>query len=217
MNIYCKKFIFLIFIFLLSGRFISAQPCTNPSTSNCADAISGGSEFIMSTSGNVDFEFDDMSKFINGITHSGSTRLRLKVDELVSGQCKWKLIMYIDNNGTTPDNEWETLTTYGTTGDKPQLDLIQVKVYNGCGTPVANGIFQIFSNNVQYDILDIIPDQSTQHNPAPCDGTHVNGPGSYLTDYNEYNFTIDYRILPGYSLQSGAYQIKIHFCLVEVS
>jgi len=216
MGNYSRRFILLFSLFLFQEGGISAQPCTNPSTSNCSDAIAGSSEFIMSTSGNIDFEFDDMRKFINGITHSGATQLRLKVDELVQGSCKWKLIMYIDNNGYLPNNEWEPLVTYGTTGNNPELILIQVKVYNGCGTPLANGIFQVFSNNVQYDILDIIPQLIVQNNPAPCDGTHVNGPGSYLTDYNEYNFTIDYRILPGYSLRSGAYQIKIHFCLVEV-
>ncbi len=216
MKIIQIKFFLLIFVFFAPAKSIRAQPCTNPTTSNCADAIAGTSEFIMSTPGNVDFEFDDMRKFINGITHSGSTRLRLKVNEIVVGTCKWRLMMYIDNNGTLPNNEWETLTTYSATGSNPQLTLIQVKVYNGCGTPLANGIFQIFSNNVQYDILDIIPQLAVQNNPAPCDGTPINGPGSYLTDYNEYNFTIDYRILPGYALRSGAYQIKIHFCLVEV-
>lgn len=211
------KILLLIFVLWFVVGKVLAQPCTNPTTSNCADAISGSSEFIMSTPGNVDFEFDDMRKYINGITHSGSTRLRLKVDELVAGSCKWKLMMYIDNNGHSPNDEWEPLVTYGSSGNNPELILIQVKVYNGCGTPLANGIFQVFSNNVQYDILDIIPQLAVQNNPAPCDGTHVNGPGSYLTDYNEYNFTIDYRIMPGYELKSGAYQIKIHFCLVEVS
>lgn len=216
MKIIKIKIIYLIFLFIFSIESVIAQPCVNPATSNCADAIAGGSEFIMSTSGNVDFEFDDMRKFINGITKSGSTQLRLKVNELIAGSCKWKLMMYIDNNGHLPNNEWEPLSVYGTSGNNPELNLIQVKVYNGCGTPVSSGVYQVFSGNVQYDILDIIPPLAVRNMPAPCDGTLVNGPGNYLTDYNEYSFTVDYRLTPGYALQSGAYQIKINFCLVEV-
>lgn len=208
-----KYFIIIYLLLCISGA--SAQPCTNPVTSNCADAIAGTSQFIMSTSGNIDFVFDDMRDYITGITQSGKTQLRLKVDETVAGSCRWRLIMYIDNNMHMPNNEWETLVNYGTGGNNPELDLIEVKVYNGCGTPVNSGVFQIFANNVQYDILDIIP-LGPRIMPAPCDGSQVNGPGSYLTDYNEYSFTIDYRIKPGYLLRSGAYQIKIHFCLVEV-
>lgn len=206
----------IITVILLCGFTYSGkcQPCVNPASNNCSDAIAGTSRFLMSTSGNVDFEFNDMREYINGITHSGSTQLRLKVDEIAVGFCKWKLFMYIDNNGFLPNNEWEPLNLYSATGIAPELDLIEVKVYNGCGTPLMNGIFQIFAGCVQYDILDIIPDVPRTM-PGPCDGSQINGPGSFLTDYNEYNFNIDYRIKPGYTLKSGAYQIKIHFCLSE--
>jgi hypothetical protein len=211
------KIILLLIVNLLAVNTFS-QPCSNPTTSNCADAIAGTSKFLMSTPGNVNFTFDDMQKYVSGITNSGSTQLRLKVDEIIAGNCKWKLMMYIDNNGYLPTNEWEqVITPYGLSGNNPELNLIQVKVYNGCGTPLSSGIFQTFTNNVNYDILDIIPDLLGVRNmPGSCDGTNINGPGSYLTNYNEYNFNIDYRILPGYALKSGVYQIKINFCLVEV-
>lgn len=208
-----------ILIICLTGLIhtcVFAQPCTNPVTSNCADAVAGTSEFIMSGSSNVVFEFDKMSEYVSGITISGTTMLRLKIDELVAGSCKWKLMMYIDNNGYLPNNEWEPMAYYGVSGDNPELDLIQVKVYNGCGTPLNSGVFQIFAGNIQYDILDVIPDQALINPNGTCDGTMINSPGSYLTDYNEYNFIIDYRIIPGYTLRPGNYEIKIHFCLSEV-
>jgi len=215
MIIRCKILLFIISCSLVSICY--SQPCQNPATSNCSDAIAGTSQFIMSTPGNVDFEFNDMQKYIAGITHSGSTQLRLKVDEIIAGQCKWHLMMYITNNGYLPANEWEPLTFYGSSGTAPQLNLIQVKVYNGCGTPLNSGVYQIFAGNVNYALLEIIPALPDPRNlPGTCSGTQVNAPGSYLTDYNEYNFNIDYRILPGYSLRPGAYQIKINFCLVEV-
>lgn len=209
------KIILSILCFAIAGIGFS-QPCANPTTSNCADAIAGTSDFLMSTSGNVDFEFNDMRKFVTGITHSGSTQLRLKIDEVIAGSCKWKLIMYVDNNGHLPNNEWENLYYYGTSGNDPELNLIQVNVYNGCGTPLNSGTYQIFAGNVQYDVLEIIPELIVRNMPGSCDGTNINGPGSYLTDYNEYNFTVDYRIMPGFNIRPGAYQIKINFCLVEV-
>lgn len=204
-------------IFLLLIQSVYSQPCTNPVTSNCSDAISGSSRFYMTTPSNVDFVFSDLRKYITGQTLSGATQLRLRVDEINPGSCKWRLMMYIDNNNTLPPNQWEVLNTYGSAGNIPELDLIQVKVYNGCGTPVSSGTFQIFAGNNQYDILDIIPQLPTINPAGTCDPLNpTNGPGSYLTNYNEYNFTIDYRIIPGFSHRPGTYQIKIHFCLMEI-
>jgi hypothetical protein len=214
MTLYGK--IILLILSNLIAICVQSQTCSNPITTNCADAIAGTSKFLMSTSTNVDFVFSDMQKYVSGITHSGSTQLRLKIDEIVVGSCKWKLMMYIDNNGHLPNNEWEPISYYGSSGNNPELNLIEVKVYNGCGTPLNSGIYQIFAGNVNYDILDIIPNIPLRNMPGPCNGTNINGPGSYLTDYNEYNFNIDYRILPGFSLRTGVYQIKINFCLVEV-
>ena len=209
-----KKAFFILFF--LKVILAEAQVCNNPVTSNCSDAIAGTSRFYMSTSGNVDFAFSDMQKYIAGITQSNATQLRLKIDEIVPGACKWKLIMYIDNDNSLPANEWESLITYGSSGTVPELDEIEVKVYNGCGTPLNNGVYQIFSGNTQYDILDIIPELLVLNPAGSCDGTQINSAGSYLSDYNEFNFNIDYRIVPGYQHKPGVYQIKIHFCLVEV-
>lgn len=216
-KIYGKIFLTLI---NLAIAFIgySQAPClsyTTPATFNC-DGVAGGSDFLMSTPGNVDFEFDNMRKYITGITYGGATQLRLTVDELNPGLCKWKLVMYVDNNGH--GNEWEPLAAYGSSGDIPKLiPLIQVNVYNGCGTPINSGTYQTFTwISGQCYMVDIIPDLLGIRNmPGSCNGTQVNGPGSYLSDYNEYNFTVDYRIIPGYNLKPGAYQVKIWFCLVE--
>ncbi|MGQ9846723.1 MAG: hypothetical protein ACUVQP_04370 [Bacteroidales bacterium] len=209
-----KKVFFILFF--LKACITDAQICNNPVTSNCSDVVAGTSRFYMSTPGNIDFTFSDIQKYISGITYSGSTQLRLTIDEIVPGACKWKLMMYIDNNNHLPANEWEPLVTYGSSGNIPELDLIQVKVYNGCGTPYLSGVYRIFENNNQYDTLNIIPELPVRNLPGSCDGTEVNSPGSYLTDYNEFSFTIDYRIIPGFQHRPGIYQISIHFCLVEV-
>ncbi|GIV29773.1 MAG: hypothetical protein KatS3mg028_0839 [Bacteroidia bacterium] len=195
---------------------LMGQVCMAPLTANCSDAVAGTSRFYLNGKSNIDFTFDEMNEYVRGITYSGATQLRLKVDEINPGLCKWKLIMIIENNGYLPNNEWEPLVYYGGSGTVPNLNLIEVSVWNGCGTALYNGVFRTFSNNINNDTLSIIPDLVIRNLPGPCDGTHINGPGSYLTDYNEFSFNIDYRITPGFALRPGSYQIRIRFCLVEI-
>lgn len=192
------------------------QVCTSPITSNCSDAVAGTSRFYINGQTNIDFTFDEMNEYTRGITYAGATQLRLRIDETNPGFCKWKLIMIVENNGYLPNNEWEPLTYYSTSGTNPNLNLIQVSVWNGCGTPLYNGVFRTFSNNINQDTLSIIPELPIRYPPGSCDGTHINGPGSYLSDYNEFSFNIDYRIIPGYALRPGSYQLRIRFCLVEI-
>ncbi len=207
-SIYFLKIISCIY-FACTAINTYAQ-CGPPASAHCQGIPF--SELIRSTSGNIDFTFDNFSKYNGGITFSGATLLRLKV--LANDiSCKWVLRMYIDNNGGgTPVNEWETSFPYGISGSKPTLDLIQVKIYNGCNTPINSGLYQNFvpANGA---FIDIINDVSL--NAAGSCSTNVNGAGSYLTNYNEYSFTVDYRIVPGLSYAAGLYTLNIHFCLVE--
>lgn len=206
-----------LFIFsFLNNHKLKSQTCPNPFTSNCSDAVAGTSRFYINGNTNLDFTFDEMNEYVRGITYSGATQLRLKIDEIVPGACKWKLVMIVENNGYLPNNEWEPLVNYGSSGTNPNLNLIEVSVWNGCGTALFNGVFRTFANNINQDTLSIIPDIAVRNLPGPCDGTHINGPGSYLTDYNEFSFNIDYRIKPGFALRPGSYQIRIRFCLVEI-
>ena len=223
---FITTFVFLFFIDI--HCFAQLDPCSNPLTFNCASSIDSTSKFIRSTPESVDFTFDKMSKYVGGITYTGATVLRLKIDS-VNSSCKWKLVMYIDDNQPASDTSWVTTTPYGGSGNIPTLELIEVRVYNGCGTPYKNGVFRTFSESMgdaydplninnakRFQVLDIIPDNIPLNKPGNCNGSQVNGAGSYLTNYNEYNFNIDYRIKPKYSFRPGLYSIVIRFCLVEV-
>lgn len=171
-------------------------------------------ELIQTTSSNVDFVFDDFRKYVTGLTYSGSTVLRVVADSLVgNSNCQWKLMMYLDNNSGDP-GEWESLVAYGSSSSIPPLELLQVKVYNSCGTPIVNNIFQQFDISDNY-VIAIIPSGAAEF--PNCDGNPVNTVGSYLTNYQEFSFTIDYRITPGFAYRPGAYQLNIKFCLVEVN
>ena len=193
---------------------IAQTICLNPATNNCMMVVPGGtSQFIQTPSpNNVDFVFDNLSKYVSGITYSGSTVLKLKIDAN-NVNCQWRLVMYVDNNGA-PANEWETVQTYGSAGDKPEVDLIQVRIYNSCRTPQQNGVYQFFPNMATS--LDII-NAATLNASGLCNGTEVNSAGSYMNNYGEYSFIVDYRIIPAFNLnlKPGSYQIQIKFCLVE--
>lgn len=206
---------------------ITVIACDNPTTFNC-DNNRSFSAMIMDTQANKEFFFDSFSKYRGGITLNGSTILKLKVaastSSLATGPCQWKLVMIVSNGSSTatptPLSEWETLTTYGagSTVAKPSIDFLQVRVSNGCNTPKLSGQWQQFQP-ADGDMIEIINPTSVVVPPgagAGCSGGETNGAGTYLgSDYNEFSFTVDYRIVPNVGLTPGRYELFIKFCLVE--
>lgn len=214
-NRYLLIFLVLLTLCMNISSSATAQSCGAPITANCNPYPDN--ELLLSSS-NTDFVFDSFTDYLGGVTLSGSTTLRLKVD---SGNvnCKWKLAMIIDNNpgGGTAASDWETMNTYGSSGTVPTLDAIEVRVYNGCNTPLNNNIYQTFFPAVNGSNIDIINDVMLNPASTPCiPGVQVNSLGSYITHYNEFTFQIDYRVQPGFTFNPGIYSIKISFCLVEI-
>jgi len=199
-----------VLCFLLIPSVYFAQ-CGPPPSANCSAVPI--SEMQLSGPSALNFSFQELSQYYGGITYSGSNILRLKVDP-INGNCKWSLKMIIDNNpaAPTPFNEWETLFNYGTGTTAPPINLLDVRVYNGCNTPISSGVYQTFPGGNGSEII-LIDDVALI--PAGSCITNVNGAGSYLTNYNEYTFTIDYRITPNLNYSPGIYQLSVRFCLVE--
>lgn len=193
---------------LICGKSIAQ--CV-PLSSNCMAAPN--SEITMSTPTNFNFTFDNFSAYNAGITLTGATVLKIKAQNNTGDTCHWKLRMYIHTNAAS-GNEWNgTVYGPGASGTKPKLDLLGVRVYNYCGTAYHNLVLQNF-NNVNDDFIDIIDDVSL-HFPGNCNGSQVNTAGSYLTNYGEYVFNIDYVIKPGAGYVPGYYDISLKFCLTE--
>ena len=94
---------------------------------------------------------------------------------------------------------------------KPYIDLLEVRVRNACATSLYDNIFRSF--NDANEILDII-NEIVITSAGSCT-TNVNGPGSYLTNYDEFNFDIDIRLNPGVSFNPGIYNLNIRFRLEE--
>jgi len=208
-------------MYLLTVLFstgLSAQ-CPGPSgpTGICDPAQS---QMLITNNPNIEFLFDSFGKINSGIELNGSSIIRIKALNNPGMTCKWNLKMYISNGGgTTPPAEWSALTNYGTSsGSEPTLDLIEVRVSNYCATPIANGQWQTFVLSgapSTSSSIDIINDILNLNLPGSCSMQQTNTEGSYLTNYGEYSFTVDYRIRPKKNTAPGRYVCKIIYCLSE--
>ena len=177
----------------------------------------GSVSIIPNSSVNQIVVFDDFTKYNGGITINSVTRLRIKVEDktIPDPLCSWNLKMYIENNSGagTNINQWEEIATYGNgNGINPRIRFLQVRVRNICSTSPADNTFIRFQNT--NDILDIISDMLPITLAGSC-SQNVNGPGSYLTNYDEFNFDIDIRINPGFNFKPGIFNLNIRFRLEE--
>ncbi len=210
-----KNFYILFFSFFISINSLWAQcPGLSAGTHTLCDPAL--STISLVHSGNVDFNFTRFNEINGGIVQSGSTQIRIKTKNNPSSTCQWKLVMYVSNfSGTTSPTDWSNQVSYGSAavGVIPQLDLLEIRVDNFCHTASNSGIWQRFSalNGASLDIIN-----SAILTPAGTCLSQVNGAGDFSSNYGEYNFTVDYRIIPGYSKKPGIYSIKIIFCLSEM-
>tara|TARA_R110002124_G_scaffold118499_5_gene275906 strand:- start:15125 stop:15766 length:642 start_codon:yes stop_codon:yes gene_type:complete len=172
----------------------------------------------------ANFTFTDFSSYNSGITLLSVARLRVRVDNKspVDLDCSWKLRMFIENNsgaGTLAD-KWEEITLYGNGNAlKPSISDLEVRVNNNCGTPLNTG-FRSFTdvNDILNIIEEMVPQVIVPAGSCNANGTkNVNGPGNYLTNYNEYSFDVDLRLKPGFKFNPGVYRLNIKFRLEEVN
>ena len=193
------------FLFLIASNVIEAQI-------HC-----GLVEITPNTSVNALMTFDNFTSYNGGMIINSVAKIRIKVEDqaIPDPLCSWSLIMTIDNNpgGGTPANEWEELNQYGSgLGTNPPIDVLEIRVINSCTTSPIDGVFQTFNNHG--DIIDIIAPM-LPITPAGSCGLNVNGPGSFLSNYDEFNFDIDIRVKPNFSYNPGIYQLNIRFHLEE--
>jgi hypothetical protein len=216
----------LFFIFFSSQFFSQSSWCTVDTPNSPNGCTDGQIVDLPQNQSQIEFVFDSFAKWNSGITLYGASILKIiaKQDTVTPSapSCYWKLRMLIDNIGSNAD-EWKTDDSYGTgSGNKPNIEMLKLRVDNGCHTP-QNTDFQWFQND--QDIIDIINPGSglLANNTIICSGapnSETNGSGTYLgPDYNEFTFTIDYKIvpqvgqIPGWA--PGRYTLLLKFCLSE--
>jgi hypothetical protein len=167
--------------------------------------------------------FDDFTKYNAGYTINRAASIRVKVDDQIpsSGLCSWFLTVAIENgSGILLNDNWEELNTYGNTNSQePKISLLQIRIRNGCQTSPSDGIWQNFTSGINNPSINIIPEiinvTALDIISAGSCTQNVNGPGSYLANYNEYNFDIDIRINPLFDYNPGIYQLNLKFHLEE--
>lgn len=163
------------------------------------------------------FVFDNFTKYNAGISLQTVARVRIIVEDktVPDPLCSWILRIFVDNNSGagTPLTEWEQIALYGNgNGQNPSISALQVRVRNSCSTSPSNGVFRSFNDAT--DILDII-EPLLPVTPAGSCSPNVNGVGSYLTNYDEFNFDIDIRINPDFNYNLGIFKLNIKFRLEE--
>lgn len=174
-------------------------------------------EIDPNTTVNQILTFDDFTKYNGGISINSVARIRIRVEDqaIPDPLCSWSLVMSVNNNpgmGTPPD-EWEELNQYGSgLGDNPDINILQVRVRNACTTSPIDGVYQNFTNHG--DLIDIIA-PLLPVTPAGSCINNVNGVGDYLSNYDEFNFNIDIRVIPSFSYNPGIYQLNVNFRLEE--
>lgn len=228
-------------LFLIHQVYSQCQPLDPPApTYNCEDVVvgvpPGKSGFYMNTPTNLEVVFDSYSDYAGSVVLSGATQLAITAEQLAASlpaQCKWELQMVVDNStfgapvaplAAPAADEWfpDALYGLGSSGPYPQIYELEVRVNNACGTPIST-VYQNFVND--FDAITVI-DGTVLVAAASC-GPGVNGAGSYLTNYGEYTFNIDYKIrldastLFGgssnpFAYNPGRYKLNIHFCLREI-
>lgn len=161
--------------------------------------------------------FDTFGKYLSGQTFNGATRLKVKVDNSINSNpaCRWNLVVLVDNGGgVTPNDEWETVFSQSLSGTAPKTDILQLRIKNICNTPLVGS--QFFSVPLVTGTPVMVITNNGITTPAGSCIANVNGPGNANTNPNEYIFDIDYRIVPGGSLKSGVYELRVMFLLTEV-
>lgn len=199
-----SNWIFALLIFLAGLPAIAQVHC-------------GMVEIEQSSASNVLMSFDNFTKYNGGYVLNNIAKIKVTVEDkaVIDPLCSWHLSMTIDNNAGagTPNNEWEQLGLYGAgAGQNPTIDALEIRVRNNCATSPINGTFTTFTNHM--DLIEIIAPMLPVTPAGGCN-LNTNGAGSYLTNYDEFTFTIDVRVRPGYDFNPGIFMLNIKFRLEE--
>lgn len=175
-----------VFVFLLYGTtFVSAQNVS----------------FEAVSSPDTHFDFRTVAQYQNGIVQYNALQLSVQSD------ARWDFFV-----GTETDvpGLWNQTVSYGSHGDLPTVELLQLRVRSGAGTPHESGFFAL--RDISTPVYLIGSEASDVE--ITCGSGATNAPGSYLTEPTCYTFNVDMRLQPGFGWQPGAYALTIHFVLV---
>jgi len=164
--------------------------------------------FELTTSPSIDFIFNTIEKYQNGIIISNAVTLNV-----VATGTQWDLYV---GSITATAGTWDNTQYYCSTGDGfPPVDILKVAFRNSGSTPLLT------SYQPMQDIATTTLDMIGDHNQAPdppincSDVNHkgTNTEGSYLTDPQCYRFNVDFRIVPGLTYRAGVYTLSVEIVI----
>jgi hypothetical protein len=164
--------------------------------------------FDAKSSPDMEFNFNTIEKYINGITVPRA--LELNINAIGA---EWDL--YIGATTTTAGS-FNVINSYSSTGiTPPPVSLVQARVYNSSATPVSGaGFFPLTDIATPVYIIG-----GTANDPAVNCGdavpTGTNTPGSYVLDPECYRLKVDLKLVPGLDYRPGLYTLRIDFILIE--
>lgn len=165
-------------------------------------------DIALKTTPNVNFTFNSIDKYLNGIVVPNVLELKL-----MAVSTEWDL--YIGATTVTAGS-WNVSTHYSTAGiSPPPVSIVEARVYNanstsqtGAGffplTDIATPVYLIGTNanDPAVDCSDLVP-------------TGTNKAGDYLTSPGCYKFKVDLKIKPGFTYRPGLYTLRIDFVIIR--
>lgn len=182
-----KIWLFILLLFMFFVKDVSSQSLSFEAVSNQ----------------DVDFVFNTIQKYQSGLVAMNAMTLRITAVGV-----NWDLYVGAE---TDVAGSWNVVTTYGTNGDEPNVELLKVRFRNTANTSQETAFFNLTDVNTPVYIIG-----SGAVDPSiNCPGAGTNTPGSYLSEPQCYLFNIDLQITPGFSLKPGLYELIIKYVIVE--
>ncbi|MFT6969602.1 MAG: hypothetical protein ACJAXX_000160 [Roseivirga sp.] len=154
--------------------------------------LQGVLDLTLATDPNVEFTFNTIPSYVNGIIKPNVTELK------VESTVPWDL--YVQAETVT----WAQLQAFSSAGVSTiPSTLLEVRVINGAGTSALTDFTAL--SNTRLDIVGTI---------GAADGV---ASGTYLTTPDSHFFRVDYRIVPTLTAQyqAGFYGLNVIYTLAE--
>lgn len=160
--------------------------------------------FALKTGPSVNFVFDSIDKYNNGIVIPSFLTLR------VEAGTKWDL--YVGTN-TSTGGFFDVNTSYSSTGiSSIPVNVLQARISNASHTSPKDNVFFGLTDISNPEYLIGSPATDAASNVCPSSGT--NTAGSYTTEPQCYTFKVDLKAKPGLGYRPGSYSLQIDFVIV---
>lgn len=159
--------------------------------------------FDIKESPNINFVFNTIASYQAGLNIPNANTLKI-----IATGTNWDL--YVGATTTIP-NQWDVIQTYSSTGTLPQTDIVKLRFRNTASTSQLTGFFNLSDiSTPNYIIGTAATDPLTN-----CPDVGTNAPGSYISQPQCYQFSVDVRIIPGFGLRPGLYFLRIDYIIIQ--